>query len=93
MISEKLTSRTIEAFKQQEKTTVGFACHLFLMDRQVYYRSIRRRVIKQDKAEQVLKLVHDLRKSMPRIGAKKLYHLLLDELHLIDVGRDKFLAI
>lgn len=80
-------------FRQQEKTTLGFACHLFGMDRQVYYRSVRRRVIKQDKAEQVVKLVHEIRKSMPRIGAKKLYHILLDNLHLMDVGRDKFLAI
>ncbi len=63
------------------------------MDRQVYYRSLRRRVIKQNKAEQVVKLVAEIRKSMPRIGAKKLYHLLLDKLGLMDVGRDKFLAI
>jgi transposase InsO family protein len=63
------------------------------MDRQVYYRNVRRGVIKQNKAEQVVKLVHEIRKSMPQIGAKKLYHLLLDKLHLMDVGRDKFLAI
>ena len=63
------------------------------MDRQVYYRSVRRRVLKQDNAEKVVKLVHEIRKSMPRIGAKKLYHLLLDRLRLMDVGRDKFLAI
>lgn len=63
------------------------------MDRQVYYRSVRRRIIKQDKAEQVVKLVDEIRKSMPRIGAKKLYHLLLDKLGLMDIGRDKFLAI
>jgi putative transposase len=63
------------------------------MDRQVYYRSVRRRVIKQDKAEQVVMWVHEIRKSMPRIGAKKLYHLLLDKLVLMDVGRDKFFTI
>jgi putative transposase len=63
------------------------------MDRQVYYRSLRRRVIKQDKAEQVVMWVHEIRKSMPRIGAKKLYYLLLDKLVLIDIGRDKFLVI
>lgn len=63
------------------------------MDRQVYYRNVRRGVIKQNKAEQVVKLVHEIRKSMPQIGAKKLYHLLLDKLRLMDVGRDKFLAI
>ena len=63
------------------------------MDRQVYYRSVRKRVIKQDKAQQVVMWVHEIRKSMPRIGAKKLYYLLLDKLVLMDVGRDKFLTI
>jgi putative transposase len=63
------------------------------MDRQVYYRSVHRQVIKQDKAEQIVMWVHEIRKSMPRIGAKKLYHLLLDKLVLMDVGRDKFLTI
>ena len=63
------------------------------MDRQVYYRSVRKGVIKQDKAAQIVILVHEIRKSMPRMGAKKLYHFLLDKLVLMDVGRDKFLAI
>lgn len=42
---------------------------------------------------QVVMLVDEIRKSMPRIGAKKLYHLLLAKLRLMGVGRDKFLAI
>lgn len=42
---------------------------------------------------QVVILVDEIRKSMPRIGAKKLYHLLLSKLRLMGVGRDKFLAI
>lgn len=66
---------------------------MFGIDRQVYYRNVRRRIVKQDKAAQVVKLVEEIRKSMPRIGAKKLYHLLLDKLRLMDVGRDNFLAI
>ena len=43
-------------------------------------------------------LVHELvmekRKLMPRLGGKKLYHLIKDpmEQHLIDMGRDKLLA-
>ena len=78
---------------QQEKTTVGFACHLFGIDRQVYYRSIARRVLKQDKAQQVVEMVQEIRMSMPHIGTKKLYHILLDKLRLLEVGRDKFFAI
>jgi putative transposase len=66
---------------------------LFGIDRQVYYRSISRRVLKQDKAQQVVEMVQEIRLSMPRIGTKKLYHILLDKLRLLEVGRDKFFDI
>jgi putative transposase len=86
-------SRTIEQFRQQEKETIGFTCHLFGIDRQVYYRSVRRKNIKIEKAEQVVAMVHEIRKKMPKIGTKKLYHLLRDRLVLIEIGRDKFFDI
>ena len=38
-------------------------------------------------------MVVDIRKSMPRIGTRKLYHLLSDKLQLMKIGRDKFLEI
>lgn len=66
---------------------------MFGIDRQVYYRSIRKRVQKQDKAEQIVAMIGEIRKSMPRIGTKKLYHILLDKLRVLDIGRDKFFAI
>ncbi len=53
-----------------------FACTLFGIDRQVYYRKIKRRIIKQDKAQLVVKMVLEIRKQIPRIGAKKLHYLL-----------------
>jgi len=49
-----------------------FACPLLGIDRQVYYRRIRRRIIKQDKAQLVVKMVLEIRIQMPRIGSKKL---------------------
>jgi putative transposase len=53
-----------------------FACTLFGIDRQVYYRKINRRIIKQDKAELMVQMVLEIRRQMPRIGAIKLYYLL-----------------
>jgi hypothetical protein len=53
-----------------------FACTLFGIDRQVYYRRIKRRIIKQDKAQLAVNMVLDIRAQMPRIGSKKLYYLL-----------------
>lgn len=66
---------------------------MFGIDRQVYYRRIRRKIVKQDKAEQVVLMVDTIRKTMPRIGTRKLYYLLSDKLLLIKIGRDKFFDI
>ena len=43
----------------------------------------------------VLELVMEIRKEMPRIGTRKLYHLLVPELrsHHIKLGRDKLFAL
>jgi putative transposase len=70
-----------------------FACHLFGINRQVYYRKIRRRACKQTKAGQVVTMIMEIRKSMPRIGVRKLYYLLGDKLRQLKIGRDKFFDI
>ena len=70
-----------------------FACTLFGIDRQVYYRKIKRRIIKQDKAQLVVNMVLEIRTLMPRIGTKKLYYLLGNDLKTLKIGRDKFIAI
>lgn len=70
-----------------------FACHLFGIDRQVYYRKISNRSQKQTKASQVVTMVTVIRNTMPRIGTRKLYYLLFDKLQLLKIGRDKFFDI
>lgn len=70
-----------------------FTCYLFGIDRQVYYRKIRRKSLKQNKAKEVILMVDDIRKTMPRIGTRKLYYLLSDKLQLMKIGRDKFFDI
>jgi putative transposase len=70
-----------------------FACTLFVIYRQVYYRKIKRRIIKQDKAQLVVNLVLQIRAQMPRIGSKKLYYLLNQDLKTLKIGRDKFIDI
>jgi IS1 family transposase len=70
-----------------------FACNLFGIDRQVYYRKIKRRKDKQSNAFKVVAMVKDIRQSMPRIGSKKLYYILNNELKELKIGRDKFIDI
>lgn len=63
------------------------------MDRQVYYRKIKRRLSKQTKARQVVDMVLEIRTQMPRIGARKLYFLLSSDLKMLKIGRDRFIDI
>lgn len=66
----------MDHFKKKEQQTIAFTCYLFGIDRQVYYRRIRRKISKQDKAKNVILMVDAIRQSMPTIGTRKIYHLL-----------------
>lgn len=70
-----------------------FACHLFGIDRQVYYRSLRRKAARQSKAAQVVGMIAEIRQSMPRVGTRKLYYMLSDKLQALKIGRDKFFNV
>lgn len=70
-----------------------FACTLFGIDRQVYYRKIKRTSSRQHIACEVINMALNIRQTMPRIGAKKMYYLLKNELSHLKIGRDKFIAI
>ena len=73
--------------------SITYACNLFGYNRQVYYRSKSRVIRNQQIAEAVVVLVNGLRSKMPRLGGKKLYHLLKSELREVGVGRDKLFKI
>lgn len=70
-----------------------FACTLFGIHKQVYYRKIKRRTIKQDKDALVVEMVVKIRTLIPRIGSKKFYYLLNQFLQTLKIGRDKFTDI
>ena len=70
-----------------------WACELLGISRQVYYRSIKRRKLKQEIATQVIAMVQEVRLKMPRIGTRKLYHLLYEQLRELGVGRDRLFSI
>ena len=73
--------------------SITYACNLFGYNRQVYYRSKARVSQHQQKAEIVISLVKSVRLKMPRLGGKKLYHILEGELKDLGVGRDKLFDI
>jgi transposase InsO family protein len=48
---------------------------------------------RQQTASKVVGMVLDIRKQMPRIGTRKLYYLLEDQLRELNIGRDKLFSI
>ena len=66
---------------------------MFGLDRQVYYRRIKRTKTRQTLAQKVVSWVQDIRTVQPRLGTRKLYYLLYDQLQTLKIGRDKFFAI
>jgi transposase InsO family protein len=68
-------------------------CGLLGLSRQVYYRALTSKRKSQTRAKEVVCLVENIRRDMPRIGFRKLYYLLNEPLRDLKVGRDKFLSI
>ena len=66
---------------------------MFGYSRQVYYRSIKSKLKKSKRAQLVIDLVRTIRMDMPRLGTRKLYTLLKDELTVMGVGRDTLFKI
>lgn len=66
---------------------------MFGYSRQVYYRAIKSERVNQQRAAKVVSLVQQVRMQMPRIGTRKLHHLLEVQLKELNVGRDKLFDI
>lgn len=60
---------------------------------QRYYRSFLITESKRAKADQVIKPVNSLRVMMPRLGTRKLYHILELSLQPLHVDRDQLFSI
>ncbi|WP_050807289.1 IS3 family transposase [Bizionia argentinensis] len=83
----------MDQYREQAKETLVSTCGLLGVNRQVYYRTKKSRLRKQNLAQQVINLVRELRIRMPRLGTRKLYYLLEDKLKKLKVGRDKLFRI
>lgn len=62
-------------------------CALFGLSKQAYYKQIRQRQRKANTRVQARASVLQLRRIMPRLGTRKLYHLLKQE--GVQIGRDR----
>ncbi|WP_017730206.1 IS3 family transposase, partial [Nafulsella turpanensis] len=68
-------------------------CSLFGVRRQVYYRAKKAQTNSRQKASVVVEMVKEKRKSMRRLGTRKLYEQLYEPLRQMGVGRDRLFDI
>lgn len=66
---------------------------MFGINRQVYYRRIQAVKRRKSRAVLVIELVESIRLQMPKIGTRKLYFMLENELKQLNVGRDMLFRI
>lgn len=86
-------TRTINHYRSKTKETLVSTCGLFGVNRQVYYRRKWSELKSQEISSMVVNMVAGIRQKMPRIGTRKLYYLLKDNLKDLRIGRDKLFAI
>ena len=68
-------------------------CGLFGVSRQSYYRKKWRIETNTNRIEMAIENVEKIRAEMPRIGGRKLYHMLHTQMRSLSIGRDKLFAI
>ena len=88
-----MLTRTVDRSREERKETIVSACDLFGVSRQVYYRSKSSLTRSQGKSSEVVAMVHQVRRQLPRLGTRKLYYLLEDRLKTLGVGRDRLFSI
>ena len=88
-----MLTRTVDLSRKEGKETIVSACDMFGASRQVYYRSKQSVKRRQAIASQVVLMVQQVRREMPRLGTRKLYYLLRDRLGELGVGRDRLFFI
>jgi transposase InsO family protein len=71
-------------------------CTAFEITRQALYKRRRVQAVEQLHEHLIVKRVHEVRRRMPRVGGRKLYHMLrtdLQRMHAKTLGRDKFFDV
>lgn len=70
-------------------------CEFFARTRQAFYKAVQRSLKSELQDQKILEAVQAIRRRQPRVGTRKLHHLLKEQLHNkgIRVGRDHLLGL
>ena len=66
---------------------------MFGGSRQIYYRRVKSEASSNLKAQEAISLVQGIRHQLPRVGTRKLYHMLQEPLQALHIGRDSLFTI
>jgi transposase InsO family protein len=85
----------VEAGARDAGFSVGMLCDYVEMSRQNYYAARRLRQRREIDEALIVELVRQERRMQPRLGGRKLLHLLRDELDEanVHIGRDRFFEV
>ena len=87
--------KTAPVNRNERLFSIGTICNAFDLKRDAYYKYQRRSVIKKRIEQDVIGLVRESRRTLPREGTRKLMRSLKDEFHKygLKVGRDQLFRI
>jgi transposase InsO family protein len=85
----------VEAGAREAGFSVGMLCEYVEMSRQNYYAARRLRKRREIDEAMIVELVKRERRMQPRLGGRKLLHLLRDDLDEanVHIGRDRFFEV
>lgn len=86
-------TRAVRRYGEMKSVSISEVCRLLGTSRQRYYRGVWGERRSRRRAKETVALVQSVRKEMPRIGGRKLHHMLGGELAVIGVGRDRLFDI
>lgn len=80
---------------EQKQHSVEKLCDIFQKSRQAYYQGLRQKDTRQEEDGEIIHLVRKHRRQLPRIGGRKLYYLMKEELKdkSIKCGRDRLFEV
>ena len=88
-----MLTRTVKRYTEMKAASISGVCRLLGISRQKYYRGVWHETECRERATQAVSMVMDIRERMPRVGTRKLHHMLGRELKGIGVGRDRLFDI
>ena len=68
-------------------------CNIHSVSSQAYYKNIDKQKKRESVIEKVLFLIKEIRRTMPKVGIKKIYEQCKKKLRVLKIGRDKLFDI